>query len=169
MFLRNDGKDIKAIAAGDTAALCRVYERYRNEIYRYALSIIKNGQLAEDILQDTIIKVYENAGSYAGGKEKAFIMRIAHNLSVDYIRKANKEVLTDSLPTSSETFHNSFQDLLELIPNQIDRQIVILKIDCGYKIKEIASLLNMTPNAVSKRYRRVLSELKTTLKEGERL
>ena len=58
MFLRNDGKDIKAIAAGDTTALCRVYERYRNEIYRYALSIIKNGQLAEDILQDTIIKVY---------------------------------------------------------------------------------------------------------------
>lgn len=53
-----------------------------NEIYRYALAITKSRHLAEDVLQDTIIKIYENAGSYTGGKEKAFVMRIAHNLSI---------------------------------------------------------------------------------------
>lgn len=82
MFLNNDGKDIKAIAAGDAAAMCRVFERYKNEIYRYALAITKSRHLAEDVLQDTIIKIYENAGSYTGGKEKAFVMKIAHNLSI---------------------------------------------------------------------------------------
>ncbi len=164
MRFSNDGGNIQAIAAGDKSALCRFYLCYRNDIYRYAYSITKDHQLAEDILQDTLVKISEKAYMYYGGNERSYVMKIVHNLSLDYLKKKNRETPTACVPVNEEQPTAAFDDLIELIPSSIDRQIVVLRIDLGYKIKEIAAILNMSENAVTKRYRNTLLTLKRMIK-----
>ncbi|MBQ3195001.1 MAG: RNA polymerase sigma factor [Clostridia bacterium] len=163
MFLINESKTLRAIAAGNTAALRQLYEKYGKEMYKYALSIVKNHQSAEDIVHDSFVCIMEKANTYNGGKEKNWIMRIVHNVSIDYIKCASREISSEHIP-SSKNKEDRFYDIIHSIPDTIDRQIIILRIDAGYKIKEIAELLEVSPNAVSKRYRRILKKLENVLK-----
>ncbi len=159
MFL-NTEKDICALATGDDAAFCRLYEKYKSEMYRYAYSIIKDYQLAEDVVQDAFIQILEHSAVYIEKNEKAWIMRIVHNLAVNRVKKKVREECTEELHTDKAPSDAWFYDVMKLIRDETDRQIVILKIDIGLKLKEIADILNLTPNAVSKRYRKTLKELK---------
>ncbi len=164
MFFNDEEKNIRAIAAGDTAALRRLYEKYRNEMYRYAFSILKSHQAAEDIVHDAFICIMEKSHTYNGGKEKAWIMRIVNNLALNYVKKSGKEICTEEIRSGCAAQADDFAEMLSVLPNVIDRQIIILKIDAGYKIKEIAELLEVTPNEVSKRYRRALKKIEMALK-----
>ena len=164
MFFDNEGKNLRAIAAGDTAALRRLYEKYRNEMYRYAFSVLRSHQTAEDIVHDAFICIMKKAHTYNGGKEKAWIMRIVHNLAIDCIRKHGKEICTEEVRHICSENDIAFYDMIASVPELIDRQIIILRIDAGYKIKEIAALLQVSPNEVSKRYRRALKKLEKELK-----
>lgn len=65
MFLINESKTLRAIAAGNTAALRQLYEKYGKEMYKYALSIVKNHQSAEDIVHDSFVCIMEKANTYS--------------------------------------------------------------------------------------------------------
>lgn len=156
--------DIHAIAAGSNAAFCRIYDKYNSIMYRYAYSILKDHQAAEDIVQDSLICILKNAAKYKEGNEKAWIMSIVHNLSVNYIKKKSRELPIEQVSPTSHPDGGMFYEIMELIPDETDRQIVTLRIAAQYKIKEIAVLLGMTPNNVTKRYRKTLKLLKENLK-----
>lgn len=70
-------QEIAAMAQGDMQALCRLYERTRTAVYGFALSILKKPADAEDVLQDTYIRLFHAAGRYVPqGKPMAFIFTI---------------------------------------------------------------------------------------------
>ena len=78
---------IKQIANGDLEAMEPVYNRTKAAVYGLALSIVRNSQDAEDIMQETYIRVYEAATTYRPqGKPMAWLLRIARNLSLDRVR-----------------------------------------------------------------------------------
>ncbi len=160
-------KDVCAIAAGNNAAFCRVYDRYKDAMYRYAYSILKDRYASEDIVHDALICIMQNAHKYIEGNERAWIMRIVHNLSVNYLKSNSRIVPIEEISYREEDTESSFYEIMDLVPEKTDRQIVVLKIDMGFKIKEIAALLGMTQNAVSKRYRRTLKELGEILKSAK--
>ncbi len=120
--------------------------------------------MAEDILQETIIKIKQKAHTYKGGKEKSWIMRIAHNLSVNQIKKSSRKVQTEFLPSKIELQNDKFNEIVELLTDITDRKIVGLRIDGGFKNKEVAEMLGMDHKTVSRRYRAALNTLKTKLK-----
>ena len=102
-FQQNDKNDqidqyLFRIAAGDQNAFSALYRATRTGIYAYALSVLKNTQDAEDVLQDCFLHIYHAASTYQScGKPMAWIITIARNLCVDEFRKTTTEELKEDI------------------------------------------------------------------------
>ena len=86
----NDNELVQRYIEGDQNSLEVLVHRHKNRIYSYILLIVKNQELAEDIFQDTFIKVIRSLkrGKYVeSGKFISWVLRIAHNLIIDHFRK----------------------------------------------------------------------------------
>ena len=164
------------IAQGDRDALAALYARTRPAVYGFALSILKNIQDAEDILQDAYLQVWLAAGSYhAHGKARAWLMTIVRNLAMDRLRQQARtepldwdqwqERFTD-LPAVTEEDRMTLTALLTALEDQ-ERQIVTLHALTGLKHREIAALLDLPLATVLSKYSRALKKLRLAWKEAD--
>lgn len=135
-----------------------LYEQHKNGIFRYALSIMKDPYLAEDVLHDTFVKLLSGGVRCASGKEQAWLYRIARNLCYDHLRKARREQSCTEAPVQT----GSQFEYIELIAplSQKEQEIVTLKIVGGLSHREIASVLGITTSAAQKRYERAIAALR---------
>jgi RNA polymerase sigma-70 factor (ECF subfamily) len=80
---------IAAIAAGDSSALEQLYDRYAAVVYRVALRMLKNRELAEDVVQEVFWRVWRRSTSFAcdRGRVTQWLFGIAHNLCIDEMRR----------------------------------------------------------------------------------
>src|SRR5213080_5071413 len=80
---------MRSFAAGDGAAAERVYEAYSSRIYGLGLVMLGNEAAAEDLVQDTMVKVWRNAERYdpARGSLDTWILLMARNLAIDALRR----------------------------------------------------------------------------------
>ena len=86
----NDNALVQQFIDGDQTAIETLVNRHKNRVYTYIFLIVKNQQLAEDIFQDTFIKVIRSlkTGKYTeNGKFISWVLRISHNLIIDHFRK----------------------------------------------------------------------------------
>lgn len=89
----SDNELIARYQQGDESALRMLIARYEKRLFSFILISVKNKELAEDIFQDTFIKVINTirSGNYhEEGKFFQWIMRIATNLKLDYYRKIQR-------------------------------------------------------------------------------
>ncbi len=86
---------IARLAAGDTAALSLLYDRYAGAVYSLVARIIGDRQVAEDLLQEVFVRVWQRAGTYQGarGKPLTWVLGIAHNLAIDEVRRRRRRPL----------------------------------------------------------------------------
>lgn len=76
----------------DSAAFSQLYALYVRKIYAYALGILKSPALAEDVAQDTFVKLWEHAASvHADRSVQPFLFTIARNLCLNVIKQASRE------------------------------------------------------------------------------
>lgn len=159
---------IRRIADGDMEALTALYETYKIPVFRLAFSMTKNRDLAEDITQDTFLRIQEKAGTYRRHTgEAAWIYTIARNLVYDAARKGRREPLGDGgmpleLPSAEGNPESSvfvFLDLIGSLSNQ-DAEVVSLRILAGLSFKEIGRVMHASAGACSKRYTRALEKLR---------
>ena len=134
------------------------YAQYKTGIYRYALSILKDPHGAEDVLQETFLRLL--SGKYAVQEEKiqAWLYRVARNCCYDVLRKREREQeLPPELPV-----HDGKYAYIERISvlDLTDREIVTMKVLSGMTCKEIGKIMGMTAPAVQKRYERAIRKLK---------
>lgn len=86
---------------GDKKAITLLYEYYSDAIYGVILKVISNEEVAQDVLQESFVKIWKNSKKYDASKAKLFtwIYRIAYNTAIDKVRslknKTNKEVQID--------------------------------------------------------------------------
>ena len=134
-------------------------------MFRFALSIVKDVPLAEDITQECFLKLFENQKSIRDfSKIKAWLFTTAKNLSVTSLNKKTTLELNDkSLPQQQS---NDLQ-YLELISSlsEEEQQLISLRIIGKFKWREIAEMLNCSQEMIKKRYHRALHKLKNTVKE----
>lgn len=167
---------IAQIARGDREGLSRLYEHTHAAIYGFALSILKNPQDAEDVLQDCCLQIWHGAGSYRSqGKPMAWIFTIVRRLSLMRLRERGRE-----LPMAPEDWGAAFADrpdltredrltlesLLTVLSDQ-ERQIVVLHALTGLKHRETAALLELPLPTVLSKYSRALNKLRAALKEAD--
>ena len=166
---------IAKIAAGDRDALTLLYRQTGAAVYGFSLSVLKNKQDAEDVLQDTYIRIWSSAGSYTPkGKPLAWIFTITRNLALMRIRERSHTVAVEP-----ESWQSLFSDepavncedqlilasMFETLSDQ-ERQIVMLHAMTGLKHREIAELLGLRMPTVLSKYNRALKKLRNVQKEA---
>lgn len=134
------------------------YEQYKNGVYRYVLSITKDPHLAEDVLQDTFVKLLSGGVSLAPGKEQAWLYRVARNLCYDHYRKAKREQSFVAPPAAGEPQYEYIELIASLSPKE--QEVVTLKIVGGLSHREIGAVLGITAKAAQKRYERAIAVLR---------
>jgi RNA polymerase sigma-70 factor (ECF subfamily) len=79
---------LKAIAAGDAKALERLYARAETRVFRFLLRVVKNQAIAEELLNEVFLSVWQNAQRYEGRSEPmTWMLSIAHNKAISVLRK----------------------------------------------------------------------------------
>lgn len=165
------------IAEGDQEAFKRLYQNTDRTIYSFILSILKNPQDAEEVMQETYMKVWTSAASYQSqGKPLAWMFTIARNLCYMKFReqKHQADVGLDDLDglEQGEFCHQIEQaaDRMVLkaalyLLKEDERQIVLLKNSSGLKHREIAEALDMPLATVLSKYNRAMKKLEQYLRE----
>lgn len=164
------------IAVNDKSALSALYRATSTNIYSYALSVLKNSQDAEDILQECFVRIYLNASNYQPQKKPlAWMITITRNLCLQHIRDHKR--FTDLPEEDWEPYLSSQTGLLEedrIILSECmrelgdtERQIVVLHAISGFKHREIATLLHLPLPTVLSKYNRALKKLQVVLQKGE--
>jgi RNA polymerase sigma factor (sigma-70 family) len=174
-----DNQLIKLFREGQSETMGILVERYKRGIYSSIVLLIKDNHLAEDLFQDTFIKIINtiNKGGYADeGKFLPWAMRVAHNLCIDYIRKAktrSKAIVTtdnyrDDMAITNDNAelsmikqyeHKQIGLLIENLPME-QREVVVLRHYADLSFKEIAEMTNCSINTALGRMRYALVNLK---------
>ncbi len=160
------------LGQGDNEALAGLYEKTRTPVYAFAFSILKNHTDAEDVLQDTYIRLYHAAGSYRPeGKPMAYILTVARNLCYQRLREHSRwpEELSEELEGLPEAATVEDRMLLRACLDRLsdgERQVVTLHAIAGLRHREIASLLGMSLSGVLSRYTRAIHKLRQMCEGG---
>lgn len=104
----SDKSLVSAYISGSEEAFEQLLKRHKSNVFHYVLSKVKDRELADDIFQDTFIKVIKTlkAGNYnEEGKFLPWVLRIAHNLVVDHFRKTSKVRMISESSSFSEEFN----------------------------------------------------------------
>jgi RNA polymerase sigma factor (sigma-70 family) len=183
---RSDYELVKQFVNGNNSSIEQLINRYRTRVYTYILLIVKNQHLAEDLFQDTFIKVIKSLldGKYKeNGKFLSWVIRIAHNLIIDHYRKTRQLNAIPREDYQIDIFNSrKFSGITiedRLINNQITRdiknlidelphdqkEVILLRHYCGLSFKEIAEHTNVSINTALGRMRYALINLRKLIRE----
>lgn len=164
---------LSQIASGDNSAFEALYVQTKADVYGFVLSYLKDVHSAEDILQDTFVKIFHAASSYVPcGKPMAWILTIAKNLSLMKLREKSRfGQMPDYEEESVESHHEKIEigSVLSLAMEVLSREessIVTMHAVSGLKHREIAQILDLPLSTVLSKYNRALKKLKHELKEA---
>ncbi len=167
---------------GDERAFKILLDRHKNKIYSYIYSMVGRGDVANDIFQETFTKVITKLDDTYNeqGKWIAWVMRIAHNATIDYLRKQKRFIDVNSNTDDTDDFYERLPDEklvdaeegLELeeakdslmkhiakLPEE-QRQVVMLRHYYEMSFKEIAELTDVSINTALGRMRYALINLR---------
>lgn len=147
------------------ADILALFQAYRDDVYRFALSYTRSREEAEDICQ-TVFEQLLKCPDIGPGKEKAWLMQTCANRCKNLLRShwwQRTEALDDTLTAPPESDSPVKQAVLALRPEY--RAVVYLYYYEGYSTDEIAKLLHISQSAVSTRLHRARQQLKDELKE----
>lgn len=165
------------IAEGDQEAFRKLYEETDRAIYGFILSIVRDPHDAEEVMQETYMKVWTSAPSYkAQGKPLAWMFTIARNLcymrfreqkhksdlGLDDLDGAEMGQLCPQIEDAADKL--VLQAALKALKEE-ERQIVLLKNSSGLKHREIAEALGMPLATVLSKYNRAMKKLEQYLRE----
>lgn len=143
-----------------------LFHRYRDDVYRLAVSYTRSREEAEDVCQTVFLKLLENP-EITPGKERAWLMQVTVNTCRDVLRSSwwKRTVPLENLDAVSQTEMDEMVFLLQKLPPKY-RVVLYLHYYEQYTTQEIAKLLQIPTGTVSTRLRRGREQLKTMLKEG---
>jgi len=172
--------------AGEQSCIETLIHRHRKKVYTYILLIVRNQHLAEDIFQDTFIKVIHSLrqGKYKdNGRFLSWVIRIAHNLIIDHFRRekqlgtVSRDNYDFNLLNSRKLSEGTVEDhlvynqitsevraLIDYLPDD-QKEVVLLRHYAGLSFKEIADSTNVSINTALGRMRYALINLRKLIKE----
>jgi len=186
-FMTSMESEASVIARGlrrrDPDLLDRLIEQYQHRLFRYLVYLSGNRELAEDLFQETWIRVLERGHQYDGKHEfSTWLYAVARNLTIDYLRKRNPlsldglmehEVHTpfepaDPRPMAWEVIEQQEEaervsSVLVSIPAEC-RETLVLRFQEGLRLEEIAAVTGAPLGTVKSRLYRGLNVLMARLK-----
>ncbi len=183
-YLKNateiEQKIVSLLQAKDRSAISLAYKHYGANLYGVVLGILKNEEDAQEVIQDTFVKIWSNSDKYdkTKGKLYTWMINIARRTAIDKTRsavfKARKRTdSTDATEKYNVTWSTpgKVKDVgLEKVINSIDekyRTIIDLVYFQGYTMKEVHEELDIPLGTVKSRVRLALKELRKKLSDPE--
>ena len=172
---------------GDESSLEKLIRKHKSRIYNFIFSKVLNRDIAEDIFQDTFIKVIKTLkrGFYnEEGKFLPWIMRIAHNLVIDHFRRNNRipkfesnndydifQNLSDSSLNAEKSIikdqvSSDLQLLVEELPSD-QKDVVIMRLYRDMSFKEIAENTGVSINTALGRMRYAIINLRKMINDNQ--
>jgi RNA polymerase sigma factor (sigma-70 family) len=182
----SDYELIMRFIKGEQSCFEKLIHRHKNKVFAYISLYIRDEALAEDIFQDTFLKVIQSvkAGKYSdNGKFISWVMRIAHNLIIDHFRRIKQMNTISNDNYESDIFNSKrfaedsiedsmikkqiHQDIRKMISNLPDdqKEVVILRHYAGLSFKEIADITDVSINTALGRMRYALINLRKLMEE----
>jgi RNA polymerase sigma-70 factor (ECF subfamily) len=172
--------DVLAVQRGDRDAFGSLLSRYQNRLYRYLLRWVHEEATAEDLFQQTWIRVLDNIRRYDPKRNfDAWLFAVARNIAIDYLRRRRPDSLDepvgDELPLSeilSASAPGALEQVLrteriELVQKVLEsqpavyREILSLRFEEEMKLEEIAEVLCIPLGSVKSRLSRALERMRT--------
>ena len=187
LHTKTDNELIQLYIDGREAALEELVLRYKSKIYTSLYLLVKDSYLAEDLFQDTFIKVIRTlkSGRYNDeGKFLPWVMRIAHNLVIDHYRKEKRtpvivngdgfdifEVLQFYDESAEdrlirEQTYKDLRKLIQLLPDD-QKEVLIMRHYGDMSFKEIADVTQVSINTALGRMRYALNNLRKMIQAKE--
>lgn len=143
-----------------------LFEQYRNDVYRLALSYTKSVQEAEDVCQTVFLKLMEQK-SIKPGKERAWLMQVTANRCKNLLRSSwwkQTVPMEETLPAPAPEYTDTWEKVMALPPKY--RVLVYLRYYEELSTGEMAQLLHISQSTVTTRLSRARKLLKEQLQEG---
>jgi RNA polymerase sigma factor (sigma-70 family) len=184
---QSDQDLIHSYIGGNEASLEELIRRHKSKIYTSIYLLVKDQYLAEDIFQDTFIKVINTlkAGKYnEEGKFLPWVMRIAHNLVIDFFRKEKRtpvitnvdgfdifdviKIYDESMEDRivREQTHKDLKAMIQLLPSE-QKEVLIMRHYGELSFKEIADITEVSINTALGRMRYALNNLRKMMQPNE--
>lgn len=185
--LISDQELVSRYIRGNETAIEVLVMRHKDRIFAYINKYLKDKQLSEDIFQDVFIKVINTIkkGKYnEEGKFLPWVMRIAHNMVIDYFRKNKRMPIADGgedydifdtikrtdLDVEDKIINDQIQQdvrgLIEFLPKD-QKEVLRLRYYCGLSFKEISEETNVSINTALGRMRYALINLRKMVEEKD--
>ncbi|HET8838871.1 MAG TPA: sigma-70 family RNA polymerase sigma factor [Flavobacteriaceae bacterium] len=185
--ISSDAVHVRNYIKGDEEALSILIDRHQQRIYSFIYSKVFDKDVADDIFQDTFIKVIKTLkkGKYnEEGKFLPWVMRIAHNLVIDFFRKNNRmpkfenkgdfnifSVLQDgNLDVEKQMVKNQIecdvQNLIKELPED-QREVLVMRIYKDMSFKEISENTGVSINTALGRMRYALINLRKVIEKHQ--
>lgn len=188
----DDQELVNQYVSGEESALATLIQRHKSRIFSYIMHTVKSRALAEDIFQDTFIKVISTLkkGHYKEeGKFLPWVLRISHNLMIDHFRR-EKRMKTISGGTDSDgkpfdifsligahdksieqdmvetQIRKDIRKLIEFLPLE-QREVLIMRHYFDMSFKEISEQTNVSINTALGRMRYALINMRKMIEEKE--
>lgn len=140
----------------------------KEKFYRLAYYYVKNHHDAMDVLQESILKGYSNLSKIKDEEViDKYLNRIIINTAIDFIRKNSKMIFTDDdclKEVESEVNSSDINYAVDNLDPEL-KSIIVLKYFHGYKISEVAEILDLSISAVKNRMHKALKQLRVEIKE----
>lgn len=178
-----DAELVKDYMAGSESALSKLINRHESKIYGFIYSKVLDKDISDDIFQDTFIKVIKTLKQKAYNEEGKFlpwVMRISHNLIIDYFRKNKKmpmyreteefsifSIMTDNSPNIESQIittqiENDLQRLIEELPED-QKEVLVMRVYQDLSFKEISEMTGVSINTALGRMRYALMNLRKVI------
>lgn len=184
----SDNELVNQFIAGNQQAVEQLIKRHKRKVFTYILIIVRNKEQAEDLFQETFLKVFKSLreGKYTDdGRFLGWVMRIAHNLIIDNVRKDKRlktvsrddyeydifnqrkysESFSEQVVVKNEVEHD-VRRLVEELPD-VQKQVVIMRHFMDMSFKEIAEETGVSINTALGRMRYALINMRRIIDEKQ--
>ena len=156
--------DLAQIRAGDAAAFEQAYRILKIPIYTLALRLLQNRAAAEDVTQETFLRLYASPPGPEVRKPRAWLFRVARNLAIDALRQRREENLKEDFATPEENLalRLDVERALAALPED-EREILTLHLNGGLTFSEVAGVVGLSLPSVYRRYKKAVLTLRGLL------
>lgn len=178
-----------AYVQGNTKAFDVLLQRNQSKVFSYIMFVVRNQDVANDLFQDTFMKVITRLqqGKYVdSGKFSAWVMRIAHNIIMDWYRQQKAEPIVSgpedndlsrlgSTSFSESSIESTFvneqvmrdvRTMMNMLP-PLQREVVFMRFYQGLSFKEIAEMTGVSINTALGRMRYALLNMRKMAKKHD--
>jgi len=166
---------LEGLQAHDEQAFGFLYDHYSKALFNIILPIIPQQELAEDVLQEVFVKIWQNIKSYDASKGRLYtwMLNITRNQAIDKTRSKDFNKRSKTTELSENVYNNSqavetkvddvgLQKTLSNLPAE-SRKLLDLAYYQGYTQEEIAKMLNIPLGTVKTRLRATIIQLRKIL------